>query len=278
MSDCLESGEDDQVCVAPKDHAGDHVWGVDITPADSAAPVYLTDEVPVPVAGPQLGPVAAPPVDSYPVDSRGVELGLFGQDLMIYQTGEVVQIGVIIEKALDKWIVDARVRTGVFYNAAQRNIPAALKRKVDVAKALVPQVPGWNERQRADILSALNATLGAMQRRNRVVHDMWVTFDETPGYITRFGYFPETSPGAGDHREITPGVGPGRFTHADWESLRLELWHASWRLSTMTWVWPDPDGTFFFSDVDLNFELIRGDFDLTRDNLILWSNRPPSEG
>lgn len=201
---------------------------------------------------------------------RGRELGLSGQDLLLYQTGEVMQIGVMIEKSLEKWIDDAWIWQGT--PKADRIMPMAYKAKVKLAKKLAEVYP-WSPTHLDHIRGAMEASLTSMQRRNRVVHDQWIAFPEQPGTITRFGYFPESAPGAGDAMEISPGIGPGQFTNEEWEDLRTDLWHSWWRLSHLTWVQPDYDGTFFFGNTEQHFEFVRGEFDLSRDSMTLWSQR-----
>src|SRR4051812_21298399 len=102
---------------------------------------------------------------------RGRELGLEGQDLMIFQMGEVVQIGVKIEKALEKWIEDCWSWFGTPKD--ERLMPLALKAKVRIAKKLLRSW-GYAPEHYAAMLSALGGVFDSMQKRNRIIHDQWV--------------------------------------------------------------------------------------------------------
>lgn len=90
-----------------------------------------------------------------------------------------------------------------------------------------------------------------MQERNRVVHDQWVAFPETPGVITRFGFFP----GADEETLQARGI----YTHEEWEELLLCIWHAFWRVS---WIPSSPMRTLGGSaEMDeQRWMIVRGEF------------------
>jgi hypothetical protein len=188
---------------------------------------------------------------------RGRELGLTGQDLMTYQVGQVVQIGVMIEKVLDAWIEDAASRSG-----DPRRKPRQLSAQIDRAIELARRFP-YSADRHDDICNAFEATREAMGERNRVVHDQWVAFPETPGVITRFGHFAEAEEDLSKPR--------GSYTHEEWEELRLRLWRAWVRIRSLTWVMLDPSGNPAFSGVDSHFAMVRGEFDITESGVVLWA-------
>lgn len=205
-------------------------------------------------------------------DMRGRELGLDGQDLMLYQMGEVVQIGVMIEKSLDKWISDAYLHVGI--PSGFRETPMALAAKIGLARKLAKSLPFHLDDEKEWIREAFRDTLTAMQLRNRVVHDQWLAVGD--GKLTRFGYFPPRD--GYPEMEIEPGRGPGQFTHEQWEDLRTLLWHCHWRLSHLTWVQRMPPVyDYFFGDPEMHYAMIRGEFYLGRDYLVPWSwaDNPP---
>jgi hypothetical protein len=197
---------------------------------------------------------------------RGKELGLSGQDLMIYQMGEVVQIGVMIEKSLDKWIEDAYMDLSIPRDFRQSPMP--LQGKIDLARKLAKNLPFHVDDEKEWIREAFQDTFKAMQNRNRIIHDQWVSLED--GNVTRFGYFAERegSPAS----EVIPGIGPGQYTHEDLERLRNELWHCWWRLSHLTWVRRmPPTFDYFFGNPSMHYAMIRGEFYLGRDYNVPWS-------
>jgi hypothetical protein len=132
---------------------------------------------------------------------------------MLYQMGEVVQAGVQIEKVLNKWIEDTYLDLGI--PCGERKNPLALTSKMKVALNLASQLPHHSDVEKAWMREAFVDVLDAMRLRNRVIHDQWVSFDD--GLITRFGYF-ATRDGL-PSIEIEPGIGPGQYSHEDWEAL-----------------------------------------------------------
>lgn len=196
---------------------------------------------------------------------RGKTLGLTGQDLMLYQMGEVVQIGVMIEKALDKWIEGAYLDLNIPRDLRQNPMPT--QAKVELARKLAKNLPFHTDEEKEWIREAFQDTLLAMQDRNRVIHDQWVALGDDN--VTRFGYFPSRDglPAV----EIVPGRGPGSYTHDDWEKLRNELWHCWWRLSHLTWVRRMPPNFDHFRNPDEHYALIRGEFYLGRDYNVPWT-------
>jgi len=203
---------------------------------------------------------------------RGAELGLKGQDLILYQMGEVVQVGVMIDKSLHKWIDDTQLYTGT--PPERRKNPGAFKPKAEWACNLASNLPHYTDEEKEWMRGAFTDSRDAMEFRNRVVHDQWVSFDN--GVITRFGYFAERD-GFPAH-EIEPGEGPGQYSHQDWENLRTRLWHCYWRLSSLTRVqrYP-PNFDYFFGHVGSDYAMVRGEFYLGRDYLVPWSwaDSPP---
>ncbi len=197
---------------------------------------------------------------------QGKTLGLTGQDLVLYQTGEVVQIGVMIEKSIDKWIEDAYQDLNIPRDFRQNPMP--LQAKVDLARKLAKNLPFHADDEKEWIREAFQDTFKAMQDRNRIVHDQWVSFDD--GKVTRFGYFAARD--GFPATEITPGVGPGEYTHEDWEEIRTLLWHCWHRLSHLTWVRRmPPDYDDFFGNPAMHYAMIRGGFYIGRDYLVPWS-------
>lgn len=197
---------------------------------------------------------------------RGRELGLEGQDLMLYQMGEVVQIGVQIEKSLSKWIEDAYDDLNIPRDLRENPMP--LVARVGLARKLAKNLPFHLEAEKEWIREAFHDTQQAMQLRNRVIHDQWVSFGD--GMVTRFGYFAASD--GQPAMELEPGIGPGQYSHEGWDDLRTLLWHCYWRLSSMTWVRRrPPDFGYFFRDPERHYEMIRGEFYLGRDYLVPWS-------
>ena len=203
---------------------------------------------------------------------RGAELGLKGQDLILYQMGEVVQIGVMIDKSLHKWIDDTQRNTGI--PPEHRKNPTGFKPKAKLACILASRLLHYTDEEKEWMRGAFTDSRDAMEFRNRVVHDQWVSFDN--GVITRFGYFAERDGFPAD--EIEPGEGPGQYSHQDWENLRTRLWHCYWRLSSLTRVqrYP-PNFDYFFGHVGSDYAMVRGEFYLGRDYLVPWSwaDSPP---
>ena len=191
---------------------------------------------------------------------------------MLYQMGEVVQAGVQVEKSLHKWIEDTHLDLGTPRD--ERENPMALQPKIKVARKLASQLPHHSDEEKAWMRDAFIDIHEAMQLRNRVIHDQWVSFED--GRVTRFGFFAahDGLPSA----EIEPGIGPGQYSHEDWERLRTRLWHCWWRLSHFTWIhrYP-PDFDYFFGEPEMHYAMIRGEFYLGRNYLVPWSwaDNPP---
>lgn len=182
---------------------------------------------------------------------------------MLYQMGEVVQIGVSIEKTLAKWVLDTYLELGVPKD--ERKSYLSFEAQINLARRLTSRLAHHTDQEKQWIRDAFADTLAAMQIRNRVVHDQWVSFDD--GYLTRFGHFAARD--GLEATEIEPGDGPGQYTHDEWEQLRTRLWHCWFRLSSLNWVrrYP-PDYGYFFSRVDEHYAMVRGEFYLGRDFLV----------
>jgi hypothetical protein len=162
---------------------------------------------------------------------RGQELGLTGSDLLIYQTGEIARAGVHVEQTTRRWVESALA----FHPEPDTQLPNGYSPLIKTAKGIATRIPVSDDVREA-MRSTFAFSLDAMQRRNRLIHDQWESFDEWPDNWVRFGYFPDSG------IEVNPGIGPAAMTPAHVEECRTDLFRALHRLSAICFLIPDQLG------------------------------------
>lgn len=173
--------------------------------------------------------------------------GLEGYEALTYLTGVVAQYGVLVEQGLERVIQDLKRYVG---NTDEP--PLSFKRGVDFSLELVATA-GFEPRVEEAMRVALKSSSAAMKERNRVIHDAWYQMvDDNPMRWSRIMF---------ERRPMTSFV---RAT-VDFEQCIGDLLRSWNQLHSLTWIYPDSDGNYFFEPIEPHLAIARGDLTLGAD-------------